>query len=198
MNRKAGTPPETKRITRICGFFRRIGTLRVDGLDAHNEEGASLVEMAIVSGLLLFMVFGIVEVSIGLYTYHYLSDAARDGSRWAMVRGFNSCTNTPSLATSTAEGTYTCPGGALQADISAYVKSLGYWANDPRMTVTAAWYTPSSGTPVSWTACVTAPCNLPGYLVKVNVQYNLPLIVPWWPNGGKVVIQSNSEMVISQ
>lgn len=197
MNGKTGTPREAKRTGR--GFFSRLRLLRLGGCrDVHNDEGGTLVEMAIVCSLLLFMLFGIVEVSIGLYTYHYLSDAARDGSRWAMVRGFNSCTNTPSLATSAAEGTYTCPGGATQADISTHVKGLGFWKNDKNMTVTAKWYTPSASTPVSWSLCSTAPCELPGYLVKVEVQYNIPLIVPWWHKSGPVAIQSTSQMVISQ
>jgi len=142
------------------------------------------------------MLFGIVEVSIGLYTYHYLSDASRDGSRWAMVRGSLSCANTPSLATSTPG--YTCPGGATSADISAYVKGLGYWKNDPRMTVTATWYQPTTATPVSWSRCSTGTCDQPGYLVKVQVQYNLPLAIPWWPGSGQVALQSSSQMVISQ
>jgi Flp pilus assembly protein TadG len=138
MNRKAGTPPETKRIVQSRGFFRRPGILRLNvRRDAQGDEGAAMVEMALVCSLLLFMIFGIIEVSIGLYTYHYISDAAREGSRWAMVRGYNSCTNTPNLWKSTPG--YTCPNGATQADISSYVKSLGYWSNDTNMTVTATW-----------------------------------------------------------
>jgi len=66
------------------------------------------------------MIFGIVEVSIGLYTYHYLSDAARDGSRWAMVRGLQLLHEHAVTGSNAAEGTYTCPG---RGNVSRYFRA---------------------------------------------------------------------------
>ena len=46
------------------------------------EEGSSLVEMALSCLILIPFLFGIVQLSIGLYCYHYASDAAREAKRW--------------------------------------------------------------------------------------------------------------------
>jgi len=45
------------------------------------EQGGSLVEMAISCLILIPVLFGIIQLSIGLYCYHYAADAAREASR---------------------------------------------------------------------------------------------------------------------
>ena len=55
------------------------------------EEGGSLVEMALSCLILIPVVFGIIQLSIALYCYHYAADAAREATRWAIVRG-STCT----------------------------------------------------------------------------------------------------------
>ncbi len=113
------------------------------------EQGATLVETALSLAILLSMIIGIMEMSLALYSYHFLSEAARDGTRYAMVRG-SSCTATG------------CP--ATNASIQSYVKGLGYPGIDPsKMNVTTTW--PST--------------NAPGNSVKVTATYQFPLSVPF-------------------
>jgi Flp pilus assembly protein TadG len=157
-----------------------------------DEQGSSLVEIAISISLLLCMLFGVIEVSLALYTYHYVSDAAREGSRYAMVRGAQ-CT-----------GFADC--GVDQTGVQNYVRGLGYpYIDATNLTVTTTWYTATwanVGTPAqttTWATCGTVPagCNLPGNQVEVKVKYTFPLNIPWWKST-VVSMGSTSRMVISQ
>jgi Flp pilus assembly protein TadG len=181
---------EAKSMPRWLKACLRLAPLWSTGRNLRGEEGASLVEMALACSTLLLMLFGIIETSIGLYTYHYVADAAREGSRWAMVRGSLCSTNTPGLDHCNASS----------SDISTYVKSLGYWHNDSNMTVSATWATPTtSGTPATatWSACTTGTCNQPGFMVIVTVTEAFPLSIPYW-KATTLNLTSTSRMVISQ
>src|SRR4051794_4143568 len=61
------------------------------------ESGATMVEFAFATTILFALVFGIIQISMALYSYHFTADAAREATRWAIVRGSLSCTNTPGL-----------------------------------------------------------------------------------------------------
>ena len=153
------------------------------------EEGASVVEMAIACSLLFAMMFGVIEMSMALYTYHFASGAAREASRWAMVRGGNCTTNvSKSYCSPTSNNT----DGADNADIQAYVRSLGYpFASN--LTTATTWL---SGSPGSWTAC-GSKCNTPPNAVQVRVSYNVPIAIPFW-TATTIPISSTSSVVIAQ
>jgi Flp pilus assembly protein TadG len=68
----------------------RLSNAKQDRRFVHCDEGSNVVKMAVVSPVLFAMLFGIVEISLALYTYNYVSDAAREGTRYAIVRG-SSC-----------------------------------------------------------------------------------------------------------
>ncbi len=153
-----------------------------------SERGMSVVETAVACAVLLAMLFGIFQMSPALYTYHYISEAAREGTRWAIVRGSTSCTNTPNLTD--------C--GATAAQISSYVKGLDYPAIVPaKMTVTPSFLSASSTQPTTWSACTTGTCNAPGNLVKVQVQYSFPLGLPFI-SSTTLNLSSTSQLVIAQ
>lgn len=154
-----------------------------------SEDGASVVEMALASVVVMGMLIGVIYMSLGLYTFHYISDAAREGSRYAMVRGSASCTNTPGLTN--------C--NALNTQIQTYVQNLGYPGIDAtnKMTVTTTWYTASASQPTTWSLCSTGTCNAPGNIVKVQVTYAFPLSIPFH-TGKTLNLTSTSQMVIAQ
>lgn len=156
------------------------------------DEGASLVEMAIACSVLFAMMFGVIQMSLALYTYHFVSDAAREASRWAMVRGGNCISNvSQGYCSPTSNDAY----GADNADIQAYVKSLGYpFASN--LTASTKWL---SGTPSSQSVCGTSPsgCNGAGNQVQVTISCNLPVAIPFW-KATNINMQSTSTMVIAQ
>ncbi len=158
------------------------------------EEGATLVEMALASVTLLSMLFGVIAISLALYTYNFVSDAAREATRWAIVRGADCSTNTPGLDH--------CDAG--QSDIQTYVRTLSYPGIDPsKMTADASWYSPNYGSgSTTWTACdaktnICSPPNAQGNQVMVTVKYTFPLSIPFW-KATTLNMTSSSQMVISQ
>jgi len=87
------------------------------GDDAKNERGGTLVEFALAITILLTLIFGIMDFSQAMYAYHFVSNAAREASRYASLRGSTfttACASPPPLA-------YACE--AAPADITAYVRS---------------------------------------------------------------------------
>jgi Flp pilus assembly protein TadG len=134
-----------------------------------SDAGSTVVELALSIILLMTLIFGIAEFSRALYTYHFISNAAREASRYAIVRGA-SCSSWASA----------CPASA--ADIQSYVRSITPEGINPNaVTVTTTW----------------TPNNSPGNLVKVNVQYGFTFDLPFLPLG-TMHMASDSQMVISQ
>ena len=172
--------------------FRRMVAMATGNArhrSGHGEAGASIVETALALTILLPFIFGVIEACLMLYTYHFISEAARDGSRYAIVRG-----STAGAANCTAPGPATCiaQGGNNTGDIATYVKGLSFPGIDPsNMTVNSAWSAYVHGS-----TCGT-PCNSPGNLVTVTVTYNFPLSIPFVP-AHTYTMASTSAMVISQ
>jgi hypothetical protein len=121
--------------------------------------------------ILLTFLFGVMEAGFAVYSFHFISEAAREGTRYAIVRG-----SLAGTTNCTAPGPATCI--AQSADIKTYVKNLGYPGINPgNMTVTPAWSAYANGN-----SCpATGPCNSPGNLITIQVQYSFPLNVPFIP-----------------
>jgi Flp pilus assembly protein TadG len=144
------------------------------------EQGATVVEMALSVMILLTVLFGLIEICLALYTYHYVSDAAREGTRYAIVHGA-ACTVSGVSCTATSN------------QIQTYVQDLGYPGINPsNMTVTTTWSAYPAGR-----ACNAAGCNGPGDLATVMAQYNFLLSIPFI-KATTLNLTSTSSMVISQ
>lgn len=52
-----------------------------------NEKGTYLVEFAIVAPAFLFLLFGVMEFGRAIWAYNSIAHAAREGVRFAIVRG---------------------------------------------------------------------------------------------------------------
>ena len=147
------------------------------------DTGATLVEFALSVSILMMMLFGIIQACFALYACNYVSDAAREATRYAIVRG-SACTGMPDC-------------GATQAQIQTYVSSLTYpGINANNVTVTATWLSLNSTPPTAWTACA-GQCDAPGNAVQVQVTYPFPLSIPFWKKS-TVNLNSTSQAVISQ
>lgn len=153
-----------------------------------SEHGAAIVEIALSCGLLFAMLFGLIEMCLALYASNAVSNAARQGSRWAIVRGSESCTNTPNLTD--------C--NATAANVQAYVASLGFLSISTSDTTVTWLKATTSGSPATttWSACATT-CNEPGNEVQVTVTYPFLLSIPFIPKS-TLSLTSNSTLVISQ
>ena len=151
------------------------------------EEGSNLVEMGLATVILMMLVIGVIQFSLVFFAYNEVSDAARMATRWAAVRGGNSCANTGN----------SLPGcGASAADITNYVQGLGY----PGLVASNVHVTPcwlqESLPPTSWSSTCGAS-NVPGNEVQITVWYNYPIFVPYW-TAASIRVSSTAAMVIAQ
>lgn len=146
------------------------------------EDGAAAIEMAVSMTALLLIVVGLMKICLAVYSYHYLSEASREGVRYAIVRGATCVNSDLTSCTATSD------------TIGAYVKALGYPAISPSaMTVTTTW----SGFPTGVVCSPDTSCDNPGNMVTINVQYSFPLSIPFSPTK-TLKMTSTASAIIAQ
>jgi Flp pilus assembly protein TadG len=150
------------------------------------------MEYAIVLPVLLTFLFGIMDFSRFLYTYHFISEVAREGTRYAIVRGSSNAGTACASAS-----TFQCD--ATAANVQTYVQSLtppGITSSS--LSVNATW--PGTAPTGAATACSTTNGNnSPGCLVQVVVTYPYKFMLPFLPKSSSTwTVSSTSVMVIAQ
>jgi len=135
-----------------------------------------MVEFAVAAMVMLLVTFGIMEYALLLYSYHTVSNAARQGSRWAIVRGTD-CIDSSCPATATT--------------VKTYVLTQMPLLNTSNATVTTTWSSAGSCTVSS----ATGPGG-PGCQVAVTVSYPFNLNIPFM-TASPLTLTSTSTMVIA-
>ena len=162
------------------------------------DDGSALVEMAVGSTVFMAFFFGIIQFCFGLYAYNYVGEAAREASRFAMVRGSTCAKDLNSTSFCSPYSANTGTTGADSNDVTTFVKNLGFpGMQKSSVTVTTNWFTVTSTTPHSWSTCTTSPCNVPGNAVQVTVNYPVAVGIPF---AGKfnIPVKSTSQMIMVQ
>lgn len=138
---------------------------------AREEWGAALVEFAMSAMVLMSLTVGVIALALAMYTYHFLSSAAQQGMRFAIVRGYTwskyEATNCSTSSTN-FKMVYDCTASAT--DIQNYVQSLATGGINPAnvtINTTSSYLWPAK-TP-DGVAC--SQNNAQGCLVKVTVSY---------------------------
>ena len=145
------------------------------------QRGITLVEDALVLPVMLAIMFGVIDMSRALYTYHYVSYIAREATRWASVRGGG------------------INGTSDQTQVQTFVSNVAGMALDPaQITSTTNYIAPPNLTPLCpGGAGNSAANNKPGCIVQVTVNYNYKFIFPFLPSGA-LKMSSESQMIITQ
>lgn len=184
-----------------CEFFVQV---------LGRQDGATLVETALSMVLMMTAVIGVMEMTMAFYTSNVIDLAAREASRWAAVRGQNSCKVLSTFPYCNYNvGAYGASGTAYTAGssgdpVEVFVRGLGY-PMVGNMTASATWWTASQDTngAAQWTtACTTSPdangqpCNGPGHMVTVTVTLAYPITLPFIRNS--FTMNSTSSMVINE
>jgi Flp pilus assembly protein TadG len=165
---------------------------------AKSEEGSSLVEFALIFLVMMAMMLGIIDFCRAVYVYHFVSNAAREATRYAAVRG-STCTGDGSC---TDDGN--CTNYATATCVPTYVDSIAPPGIDTGskgcggsacLTTTPTWPVQANGP----TVCSTT-ANAPGCTVKVTVSYSFSFIFPIvykpFSSTGTLALSSSSEMII--
>jgi Flp pilus assembly protein TadG len=169
-------------MNRRCGSSPTRSTSRRRSRALASTRGNTLTEFAFVFPLLVVVIFGLIDFGRALYTYHFVSDAAREASRWASVRG-KQCDK--SLSGCEADPV------AIQNYVAGIVPP-GIDSSPQALSVAAAWVVP----PGKVGTCNAFPNN-PGCAVQVIVTYNFKFILPFLPKS-TYAMTSTSEMIISK
>ena len=150
------------------------------------EQGSAMIEFALSLTVLLTLLFGIIDVGRALYAYDWVYNAARQTTRWAMVRG-NPCN-------SLLPGCTIPPGGSqarpTKYDIENYVKDMPVSPYTDGLDTTGidpSAITVTSKCFASDAAPNDPPCAPTAY-VQVQVKYTFHFITPFlaqwtWTNG---------------
>jgi Flp pilus assembly protein TadG len=153
------------------------------------------VEFALILLVLITMILGIIDFCRAAYSYHFVSEAAREATRWAAVNG--ATCGPPPAGDNSCNGTAPMNNGpAFQTDIQTYVTNLtppGIDSN--KITTTASWPVQANGP----TVCSTTK-NSPGCTVEVTVScsfsFIFPLVYKVFSSNGTITLSSTSEMII--
>lgn len=137
------------------------------------QPGQGVVEFAIVSLVFFLMLFGIVEMGWYLFSYHEVTNAAREGARYAIVHG----TMSAGITNSSDVADYTLDTTKLKSAILAKVNLTN---------------------PNSLSVTITEPDgNLqPGHHVKFTVTYPYHPLIGFIIGGGTITLRGSSTMVI--
>jgi Flp pilus assembly protein TadG len=148
---------------------------------ACSERGSASIEFA-ASAIVFFMtLIGLMKLCLAVYTFHFVSEAAREGARYAMVRG-SSCSGFGSA----------CP--ASKTDIQNYVQALSYpGISSAAETVTTTY----AAYPTGYSCTPSSTCNNPGNLATIKVSYAFPLSIPFMTKR-TYTMTSTAAVVISQ
>jgi Flp pilus assembly protein TadG len=168
---------------------KRMSTSRGARRRLRNDRGSTLVEFALVLTALMMFLLGIMDFSRMLYTYHFVGEAAREGTRYAVVHG--------STFTTGCSGTVSYSCSAKASDVQSYVQGLtppGITSGS--LSVNTTW--PGTAPAGALTGCSTANGNnSPGCLVQVSVSYPFKFMFPFLPKS-TCTLSSTSVMVIAQ
>jgi hypothetical protein len=140
--------PARRSASRWRGLLRG---LRGGGL-VRGERGSSLIEFAVSAGVLMTFTFALMEICVAFYTDGMISEAAREGARYAVVRG--------STCTTSSGGSCT----VTTAQIKTFTQGLGY----PN---------PGGGSLIA-TASFPDGDEVPGHRVLISVTYSFPIRFP--------------------
>jgi len=133
------------------------------------------------------LVFGIIDFSRALYSYHFVSSAAQQGARYATVRG----ADWPSACASATS--YSCQ--ASTANIKTYVQSLASMGITPaNVTATPTW--PQQNVNGASTGCNTTATQADqGCVVKVQVTYTFHFFLPYLPTAGLPMTATSVQVI---
>jgi Flp pilus assembly protein TadG len=164
----------------LVGFVRALLRDRRCAALAGAEDGSQLVEFALSISALFLLIFCFMEISLLVYSFNLISYLARQGTRYAMVRGA-SCLTTTSVS---------CEVTASQ--VNSYVLTAGLPNLAGGAIVVATTYASAGSTTYTTTGSETV-----GSSVKVKVTYSVATSMPFVTKNS-YTMASTSVMTIIQ
>jgi Flp pilus assembly protein TadG len=140
------------------------------------SRGQSLVEFALVLPIFLLMLFGVIDLGRVIWTIDNISNAAREGARYASVHGSSdvtTCPTGPSLGTTPTTG---CPTWTPESKEPTRIQTRNFVVGaGGTVTVSVCYYVTTA---CSGNTDETAATNERGSFVSVTVSSRVNLITP--------------------
>jgi Flp pilus assembly protein TadG len=146
---------------------------------AARDDGSTLIEFSVTLPLLFSLIFCFMEMCLAFYSHNLISEAAREGTRYAMFRG----------ASCTTSGGSSCAVTATQ--VNNYVTALP-WPNSAAGTISAVTTYAAAGS----STFTTGGSQTTGSLVKVQVTYVFPIHMPFVPNHSLTMVSTSESTII--
>jgi Flp pilus assembly protein TadG len=149
------------------------------------QAGSTALEFVLVGIAMIFMLICLFEISRGLWAYHTLAYAVREGTRYASMHG-KDCAQSPNSCTVTI------------GNIITYMKSAGGGFDPDNTTLT---FTPQSGTATSDTLTNLASsttrfppsgASAQGNTVQISSQYKFRTVLAMLWFGGSPINDSRT------
>ena len=145
------------------------------------SRGSTLLEFTFVGIPLIFVLISTVEMARGMWTYHTLAYAVKEGTRYAVVHGQN-CAKPPNSCTVTISqiaGVIQSAGVGLAGDtLSLTFTDAGGTATTCALNTCIASYTTAAWPPSTE--------NAPGLKVKISGVYPFASVLAmFWPGAGR-------------
>jgi Flp pilus assembly protein TadG len=132
------------------------------------SRGQALVEFALVAPVFFLMLFSLIDFGRYVYYVQILNNAAREGSRYAIVHG--SASLNPSGPPESGTTSTDPAGNNVKAVVRAW--AVGVISNGTSLTVTPCWLDSTGG-------CNTGTSNnARGSQVQVIVGYDFTTLIP--------------------
>lgn len=164
------------------------------GAGRNRSRGQALPEFAIVAPLFFLLLFGIIEAGRFIYYYEVLSNATREGARYAIVNGAGVDDFPGMCPTGPAAGT-SDPCDPDGSDVEQTVRSAAIGVLGPSITVDRCWwYVP--GCDFSSQGATTGGDNARGASVTVRASYTYRPLVPIVPLPN-ITVTAESSLVIN-
>jgi Flp pilus assembly protein TadG len=158
------------------------------------RRGAALVEFAVISPVVFFVILALFIGGMGVFRYQEVSHLAREGARYASTHG----------------GKYQQDGIAAQsgvpaisssADLSNYLTGKTVSLDSSKLQVSVSWTAPSGYTPANMPSYMDTNPNLipPGQVVIYN-NVIVTVTYQWFPElylTGPITLSATSEMPMS-
>lgn len=149
-------------------------------------RGQALVEMALITPVLIFIILGITDIGRAYYQYTVMTNAVREGARYAAVQWSNSIgggaatnSNAVSAPFNTVQGRIQYVGntaGMSFINDAAHISVTYYDGNSALLTQCAHWAAATNTIVQDNGYPLTQPRT--GDLVKVHLAYTFQPIVP--------------------
>ena len=161
-----------------------------------DEQGSNLVETAVSMLVLLMLMFGVIEASLAVYSFESVANAARDATRYAIVRGGS--------WSATCDGTGQAGSGysssrcqASPADIANYIANRDFPGVNIAASNVCVEYFSSVPSSTSTACSANSSPNSPGDIVQVTITYPFTLTIPGLA-AYSLNLSSTSQSVIAQ